>query len=276
MGSLRTLASAGTLMLLLAAIVLSPGVGWAQGGSASPGSGLSGSAHDFTQGGVVPATPPPPLTDIGLCTLCHTPHKAQTTGLLWNHTLSQNNFHWDIPATTAGTPFPTFAGPTYKGPTTKCLSCHDGSVAIGNIAWFAESPQVLSTNPATHSSGEFNIGPGGNLAGNHPVAMPYPFNGTPNTYNGVTNGGPTPANIIPAEWQADPTALASAVSRIRLFNDDGTGNVSAGPIAGRTGLECSSCHDPHNKQAVDDLFLRGKLSGNTQASGYICLQCHVK
>ena len=51
---------------------------------------------------------------MGLCTFCHTPHKALSTLLLWNHTLSTNSFRWDMAATTAGTTFPTFKGDTYK------------------------------------------------------------------------------------------------------------------------------------------------------------------
>jgi hypothetical protein len=255
-------------VLILLALVTFPGVVWAQGGTATPGSGISGSAHDFTGGGVLPA----PSTAIGVCTYCHTPHKALSTLLLWNHTLSTNTFQWDVPATTAGTVFPKFVGNTYQGATAKCLSCHDGSVAIGDIAWFQESSHTGANalDTTKHTSGEFNIGPGGNMAGNHPVAMPFPFNQQKSSYNTTTTGNA----IILTEWQPDPTTLTSA--KIRLFNDDGSGAITAGPVIGKTGIECSSCHDPHNKAAVDDLFLRGMLTGNSQASGYLCLQCHIK
>jgi doubled CXXCH motif protein len=251
------------LGFILVLVATAPLPVWAQGGSATPGSGISGSAHDFTGGGVLSA----PSTAVGLCTYCHTPHKALSTGLLWNHKLSTNTFNWDIPKTTAGTDFPSFKGDSYKGPTAKCLSCHDGSVAIGDIAWFQEAkPSVLDSTK--HDSGEFNIASvTGSMAGNHPVAMPFPFNATKSTYNTVTTG----PMITLDEWQTDPTA-----NNIRLFNDDGAGNITAGPVSAKTGIECSSCHDPHNKAAVEDLFLRGKLTGNTKASGYICLQCHTK
>ena len=74
------------------------------------------------------------------------------------------------------------------------------------------------------------------------------------------------------EFVADPT-----LAGVRLFNDDGTGNVVAGAAAGRSGMECTSCHDVHNgAQTKDVLLLRGKLIGSDQASGYICTQCHKK
>jgi hypothetical protein len=262
------------LKLAFAVLALSPALSWAL-----PGDGLLGTDHDFTVGSPSPGVS---ATAVGLCTYCHTPHKALSTLLLWNHTLSTNNFSWDVPSTTAGTVFPTIAGSTYKGPTAKCLSCHDGSVAVGDIAWFMESAWpggtaatgdlAGSTTSTWQMSSEpsHQVGAGGNMAGNHPVAMPYPFNNTANTYNGTTNGAALTTN----EWQADPSLLAQA--SIRLFNDDGSGNISAGTALGKTGIECSTCHDPHNKAAKDDMFLRGMLTGNQQTDGYICLQCHKK
>jgi hypothetical protein len=261
----------------LAVMALTPAIAFAQ---FTPGAGLLGTPHDFAsasgnllnaggqgQGGA---------GTVGLCTYCHTPHKALATQLLWNHTLSTNTFSWDVAATTAGTTFPSFAGGTYKGPTAKCLSCHDGSVAVGDIAWYKEASHQGAGNDLSGGQtmatidANFVIGAGGAMKGNHPVGMPYPYGQAPNTYNGVTTG----AGAVLTEWQSTPTA--SGVANIRLFNDNGSGTISAGAVASKTGIECSSCHDPHNKAAVDDWFLRGKVDGSTQADGYICLQCHIK
>lgn len=241
------------LIVVCAFVVLVPALAWA-----APGDGIAGTDHDFSGIGT-PAT--------GLCTYCHTPHKALSTLLLWNHKLSVNTFSWDVPKTTAGTEFPTFAGDTYKGPTAKCLSCHDGSVAIGDIAWWNGGvPGTPLDNTKIGAGDSHNIGFGGAMAGNHPVAMPYPYLQAANTYNGKTTG----SGFISTEWVSDPTAS----NNIRLYNDDGSGNIAAGVVAVKTGLECSSCHDPHNKASVDEMFLRGTLGGNTTA--YICLKCHIK
>lgn len=235
------------------------------------GAGLAGTPHDFTTAN--PTGNPPVGANsvaVGVCTFCHTPHKAISTQLLWNHTLSTNTtFSWtDATNTMAGTPFATF-GPTYKGPTAKCLSCHDGSVAIGDIAWFAESSRtgVDSINATTIGGTDtHSVGFGGSMNGNHPVAMPYPYLQDQNTYNGKQTG----AKYARDEWVAEPSAP------IRLFNDAGGGDISAGPVATKTGIECSTCHDPHNKASVEDMFLRGKLTGNSKGDGYLCLQCHIK
>lgn len=241
-------------LVILAALLL-PAPAWAAPGAQG---GISGTAHDFSAsaGGV------------GLCTFCHTPHRAIQTELLWNHTLSANTFQWDVPSTTAGTTYPTFTG-SYVGPTAKCLSCHDGSVAVGDIAWWNEGAPGAPLNNMQHEWPDtYNVGArdgvAGNMKGNHPVAMPYPYNNAPNTYNSITTGG----GVTLSEWQATPEAL-----NIRLFNDNG-GVITAGAVATKTGIECSSCHDPHNKASEDDLFLRGTLAGTSTA--YICLKCHVK
>lgn len=207
---------------------------------------------------------------IGQCTRCHTPHQAKSTNLLWNHTLNSATYSWDVPATTAGTTYPTFSGDTYKGPTTKCLSCHDGLMASTDGMWFnrqfvAGSPYVPA--PGTLDSGhEVANGHTGSMSGTHPVAVPYPFGGVANTYNGSTTG----SQLEFTEFESNPTTLG-----IRLFND-AAGSITAGPVAGKTGMECTSCHDVHNgARTKDQLLLTGKLAG-AKSDGYICQQCHDK
>lgn len=231
---------------------------------ASPGAGMLASAHDFTQSG------DPTLPSVGLCTFCHTPHKATSTLLLWNHTYSANTFAWDVAATTAGTALPSFTGSSYSGPSAKCLSCHDGSVAVGDVGWFSGASHIGTTaslNPSKITTVAYQVGKFGKMIGTHPVAVPYPLSGAPNVYNGSTTG----ARLATNDFVPDPTG-----NNIRLYADVGGGTIIGKVIAGQTGIECTSCHDPHNKAANDVYFLRGKLTGSTVSDGYLCLQCHVK
>ncbi len=69
--------------------------------------------------------------------------------------------------------------------------------------------------------------------------------------------------------------MGTSNSLIKLYSDNG-GNPKAGTAAGTTGMECSTCHDPHNKQTTEDWMLRAKNTGSTKAQGYICVQCHIK
>ena len=249
----------------------------AMGGSA-PGTGMMGSDHDGTLHGS-PA----------MCVECHTPHQAHSTLLLWNHDLSSSTFKWDVPATTAGTPFPVTSGLTYQGPSAKCLSCHDGTLATESNEWYN-----AQANNGTFKCGAFqapvawckigglfgtpnaNLG-GGNMAGTHPVMMPYPTNNLPSYYNGVTTGPGLLTDTY--EWVPDPTN-----NNMRIYTDDGSGHISAakipgGAVPGKSGIECGSCHDVHNGVRTQDVFLlTGKITGNTggPTGGYICENCHNK
>ena len=251
------------LKTALAVLALAPALAWSAPG---PAGGLAATAHDFTASPTMTAAAG---GAIGLCTYCHTPHQAITTSLLWNHKATANTFTWDDATTTGGTTYATIA-PAYKGPTVKCLSCHDGSVAIGDVALFRETAGVMDTfkvgdDPLMPMT---KIGAGGAMKGNHPVGMPY-VQAAANTYNAVTTGAAVPVG----DFVANP--VGTNATFIKLYNDVG-GLISGGASAGKTGIECSSCHDPHNKSTADDLFLRAKISGATNASGYICLQCHIK
>jgi len=108
------------------------------------------------------------------------------------------------------------------------------------------------------------------MTGTHPVAVPYPLNNATSTYNGTTIGD----GVKRDEFVGNPSNPTAG--GIKLYNDSGNGVITSGPKAGATGIECSSCHDVHNKQAQDYFLLRGKLAGSTKESGYICLQCHIK
>lgn len=220
---------------------------------------VDGSKHDFSGRDAAGQR-------TGVCTFCHTPHRAYESRLTWNHTLSLNVYSWTKPATAGGTPY-TSIGLGWSGPSRFCLSCHDGSVAIGDLAWFNSrswTGRPLDSN--THDGDNVQIGTAtGDLTNNHPMAFPYPFGGVPSTYNGVTTG---PA-ALGSGWQPDPT-----VNGIRLFKQMG-GVVTADPAIGASGIECSSCHDPHNepRNVEDDMFLRG--STDARSPNYICRKCHL-
>ncbi|MBI2571169.1 MAG: hypothetical protein HYV63_29540 [Candidatus Schekmanbacteria bacterium] len=238
-------AAAVAALLLLGAATL----------SAAPGDGVTGSRHDFS------AHQP----NGEICIFCHTPHNAKTRTLLWNHTLSSSAFRWNVARTTGGTDFAQFSGDTYGGPTAKCLSCHDGTVAVGDYGYLTASGQPPAWDYKIPSSSAYSVGPAGDLKGTHPVSMPYPFMNQASTYNGVTTG----AHVALDEWLADPTAAG-----IPLYTDFGTAPRQAAPQVGRTGIECTSCHDPHNQAVSDVYFLRGSLS--SEDPDYICAKCHEK
>ncbi len=195
---------------------------------------LESSVHDFTTTG--------PQSDFqgapwgNMCVTCHTVHHSTEAILLWNHTLSSQTLTFGTNATTwAGTQLPTNIG-AWIGTTKYCLSCHDGSVAVGSLihgSWTAGGSNLI-TDP------EKIIAPGGSLSGNHPVAIPYPD--IPGAiYNSITT-------------MADPTRYITVPTGVKIY-----GNVS-----GTKGMECASCHEPH----------RDNTHGPLLRSGFGCTACH--
>lgn len=237
---------------------------------AAPGAGFADSPHDFSGKGAGNNQRQGNGVTTGPCTFCHTPHKALKTRLLWNHTLPNTNYTWgDITHTMGGTQLPQISN-TWTGPTRFCLSCHDGAVAIGDIAWFNRQSWTggAAVDDKKHDSGQYNIAsPAGSMTGNHPVGHPYPFGKVANTYNSVTTG----ATVYLTDFNTDPTA-----KNIRLFSD-ATGIVVAGAVAGKTGIECTSCHGVHNETGIvkDEPLLRGTKGGKDDPE-YICMKCHTR
>src|ERR1051326_4728424 len=63
-----------------------------------------------------------------VCFFCHTPHRGTGQTPLWNHTLSSVTYT----PYSSSTAKATIGQPT--GASKLCLSCHDGTVAIGMVA----------------------------------------------------------------------------------------------------------------------------------------------
>jgi len=263
------------------------------------GTGMIGGRHDFAspigQDGTVnkflykqvnPKTGAldPVGNKVGLCSFCHTPHSAASTALLWNRAAPLQPYAWaDAAATSGGTALGIAA--TYVGPSAKCLACHDGSVAVGDVGNYMGQTRSGASSFNTYKVGDRaaegvgdidpkvtkKVGAGNDMSGTHPVGVPYPFGQAANTYNEQPIG----ANVIKTEYVAAPAVSTGTTAGVKLYNHQGTA-ITAGAVAGFTGIECSSCHDVHNKQSVDDFMLRGKQVGSSVADGYICLQCHIK
>ena len=199
-----------------------------------------------------------------ICVFCHTPHKAQSTQVLWNHSASANAaFSWGgVTQTSQGTVLPS--GISTRS--LRCLSCHDGSVALGDVTNFGGAaatigvPDIAGVVAGGKLADPFYVvGASGNLAGNHPVGIAYPGQGA-GVYNGAASGV-TAANAA-AGYVAAASITSSATPTVKLFADVATPAV--------VGIECGSCHDVHNSVGLD------KLLWKANAGSALCLSCHIK
>jgi predicted CXXCH cytochrome family protein len=138
--------------VLLVCALLSSALAGAQIINPSPTGDVLG-VHDLSAG-----NSPMRGSNANACIYCHAPHNALSTTPLWNQTLSTKQYTVYPGSTpTPGTPI------TVGKASTLCLSCHDGSVAVGQtVAIGALKMQgVLTDNLGTKLEGShpFSIQP---------------------------------------------------------------------------------------------------------------------
>lgn len=255
-----------------------------------PGSGLAGSAHDFTKvadmiaqtGGAADA-----------CVFCHLEDgigRAQPSMVnalfSWSQKASTQSFFWSNTISQAGTRLPSNLM-VWAGSSRLCLGCHGDSAPAngpvdnryqvayaaadsprvddsghmplwGGVAHAQERPDIgpFAGMTATLAARHLKVGMGGNLDGTHVVGVPYPYQGVPGTYNQITTGR-----------MIDLKLYAPVPKRVKLFTTRGI-KVVAGVKAGATGMECASCHDVHNKEVGGRRLLR-------DSAAQLCLDCHM-
>jgi len=157
------------------------------------------------------------------CTFCHAPHSG-LGGItpLWNQTLSKSTYT-PYSSTTYNDTGNT--QPTLGQTSSLCLSCHDGTVAVGQSAAYG----TLAVTGSMKNVDAF----GTNLSGTHPFSLVLPMKDAANLVASLVSQGKT----------ADPTGA------VKLIN----GNI-----------ECTSCHDPHvqgTDKIAQNFLVRDSSSG---------------
>ncbi len=137
-----------------------------------------------------------------ICIFCHAPHNTTPKMQLWNRR-DPNLASYTLYS--SSTLQATIARP--DGASIKCLSCHDGSVALGSIV--SRPSEISFGSNSFMPSGKTNLGQ--NLSNDHPISFPYN------------------ASLVTLNPQLkNPTLLTSPV---RLDHNQK--------------VQCTSCHDPH-------------------------------
>jgi len=185
------------------------------------------------------ATGPGPIKATGenqLCVFCHTPHVPSKfpSQQLWNHQLSAQEY------TLYSSDYLTslsYSAPNQPNPRSKlCLSCHDGTIAIGAVYNNSGSQAIEMQNSVTTLPADAAGNLGVSLANDHPVGYVYDNSRDP--------------ELVARPWPWN--------TAVKLDPDASGGTV-----------ECITCHDPHDNTYAP--FLR---ISNTNAS--LCTFCHLK
>lgn len=175
-------------------------------------------------------------TEQQLCVFCHTPHvpRQYASTQLWNHQMSTQEY--TLYSSDYLTSL-TYDAPNQPNSRSKlCLSCHDGTVAIGAVYNNQGVTNIAMMNNVTTipqgSAGNL----GTSLTDDHPIGF---------VYNAIKD-----PELVSRQWPwKTPVALD--------------------PDAPNGTVECITCHDPH-----DDTY--GKFLRVNNANAALCTFCHVK
>ena len=151
-----------------------------------------------------------------ICIFCHTPHNSRPVAPLWN----RND---------PGTTYTLYGSSTMQalpgqpdGASILCLSCHDGTVALGSVL---SRPSTINITTGTFMpAGVSNLTT--NLKNDHPISFLY------------------------------TAALAASDGQLKV-----PANITPPVVLKNEKMQCTSCHDPH-KNSYTDFLLASTQNSN--------------
>jgi predicted CXXCH cytochrome family protein len=156
------------------------------------------------------------ITETEICLFCHTPHNSRPVAPLWNRNDPGLNYTLYSSSTLQALPGQP------DGTSILCLSCHDGTIALGSV--ISRSSAINMTASNFIPSGVSNLTQ--NLRNDHPISFIY------NSALATTDG-----------QLKDPLSITT-------------------PVALKNGkVQCTSCHDPH-KNIISDFLLATSQNSN--------------
>ena len=213
-----------------------------------------------------------------VCVFCHTPHGATLSpgAPLWNRDLSVQTY---TTYTSSSLDAVTIAEQLQQpaGASKLCLSCHDGSMAIGMVNVAGGEVDVNIPMSGVGAGGEMPAGEGlqtgytrnlgTDLTNDHPISLTFD------------------ATLVAADGELRDPATTPEVG-LRSPGVKPQFPLEATGPPGEAQLQCVSCHDPHLADGADgpNKFLRGNRLQQLEPAGgdfdadadNVCLACHDK
>ncbi len=156
-----------------------------------------------------------------ICIFCHAPHNSSPSAPLWNRRNSGGTYTPYTSSTALANP----GQPT--GASQLCLSCHDGTIALGEVLTRA-SAIPMSGGVTAMPAGAGRLGT--DLSDDHPISFVY-----------------SPTLATASGELVNPSTLTG---KVRL---DGSGQ-----------MQCTSCHDPHDDSNGKFLVISNQASALCQ------------
>lgn len=170
-------------------------------------------------------------TETRICVFCHSSHNSSNDGPLWNH------------KTTSVTSFKTYDRSTLisrpeqpNGATKLCLSCHDGTIAVGAVRGLSQPIKMSNIGAGGEIPDGRKSNFGTDLTGTHPVSVRF-------------DAGTALKNEH-LRWPPDDPE--------KLVGTDSDGYI-----------QCTSCHDPHGTRSEKYPFWKKSTFDE------VCDACHT-
>jgi len=180
------------------------------------------------------------LDETEICKFCHIPHNARAPKALWSRPLPAAAYQTARVTTAGGV---RSAAPQPDGSSRLCLSCHDGTVALGEVAGNGDAVAMTGTQRLGSGHAGFL---GTDLSGSHPISFVVPDGDY-----GLGESG--------SDMSLQPLSAIRAVPEVKL---DTNGK-----------MQCTTCHDPHS----DRYYAEGRVPRFWVGSSVqeVCLTCHA-
>lgn len=187
---------------------------WTAGGRVAADESIVNSKHDLSAHGPGPIRA---VTETEVCIFCHTPHNGAPQTPLWNRTNPRTHYRiYESSTTDARIDQPS-------GPSKMCLSCHDGSMALGNVlSRPATHPIVMTARTIPPGTSDLT----NDLSDDHPIGFRYD------------------RALANADRQINPPEIVSREL----------------PLGAHGEMHCTTCHDPHNNELGDFLRISDQMS----------------
>ncbi|MFQ5501480.1 MAG: cytochrome c3 family protein [Phycisphaerae bacterium] len=172
------------------------------------------SKHDLSARGPGPIRA---IYETEICIFCHTPHNAAPRTPLWNRENPRTHYRIYRSSTTDA----RIDQPS--GPSKMCLSCHDGSMALGNVLSRPQSyPIVMTARTIPPGTADLT----NDLSDDHPIGFRYD--------RALSN----------RDRQIRPPEVVTQ----KL------------PLGAHSEMHCTTCHDPHNNELGSFLRVTDQMS----------------
>ena len=199
-----------------------------------------------------------------VCVFCHTPHNANPAVPLWNHTMSSGVTYTPYSSSTmvAAVGVPT-------GSSKLCLSCHDGTVAIGSTVTRGQFA-MQGVNAQGALTGPSSLGT--NLSDDHPISF------VPITGSTITN----PPSGSPVQLDANGQVQCRSCHDPHQMDIDATTQKFLVVNNAASGL-CVVCHNQpywatnpssHRTSTKSYTSAEGAHTGYATVANNGCEMCH--